>query len=46
LLYEKFRTNLARKLSSEAQQKILDVTATQARLEAMPVEDFVSLFVV
>jgi 2-methylcitrate dehydratase len=46
LLYEKFRTNLARKLSLEAQQKILDVTATQARLEAMPVEDFVSLFVV
>jgi len=46
LLYEKFRTNLARKLSPEAQQKILDATATQARLEAMPVEDFVSLFVV
>jgi 2-methylcitrate dehydratase len=46
LLYEKFRTNLARKLSPEAQQKILDVTAAQARLEAMPVEDFVSLFVV
>jgi len=46
LLYEKFRTNLARKLSPEAQQKILDVTATQDRLEAMPVEDFVSLFVV
>jgi 2-methylcitrate dehydratase len=46
LLLEKFRTNLARKLSLETQQKILDVTATQARLEAMPVEDFVSLFVV
>ena len=46
LLLDKFRTNLARKLSPEAQQKILDVTATQARLEAMPVEDFVSLFVV
>jgi 2-methylcitrate dehydratase len=44
LLYEKFRTNLARKLSPEAQQKILDVTATQARLETMPVEDFVTLF--
>jgi 2-methylcitrate dehydratase len=46
LLYEKFSTNLARKLSPEAQQKILDATATQNRLEAMPVEEFVSMFVV
>jgi len=46
LLLEKFRTNLARKLSPEAQNKILAATSEQATLEAMPVEDFVSLFVV
>jgi len=46
LLLEKFRTNLARKLSPEAQKKILAATSEQATLEAMPVEDFVSMFVV
>jgi len=46
LLIEKFRTNLARKLSQEAQKKILAATSEQATLESMPVEDFVSMFVV
>jgi len=46
LLLEKFRTNLARRFTPEAQQKILAATSKQATLEAMPVEDFVSLFVV
>jgi 2-methylcitrate dehydratase len=46
LLMEKFKTNLARRLPAEAQAKILDATAEQARLEAMPVDEFVSMFVV
>jgi 2-methylcitrate dehydratase len=45
LLLDKFRTNLARRLSPEAQEKILAVSLDQATLEAMPVDDFVSLFV-
>jgi 2-methylcitrate dehydratase len=46
LLLEKFRTNLARRFDAGQQQRILSATATQTALEAMPVEDFVSLFVV
>jgi 2-methylcitrate dehydratase len=46
LLLEKFRTNVARKLSPEAQKRILSATSDQATLEAMPVEDFFGLFVV
>ncbi len=46
LLWEKFRTNLARRLSEEAQGKILEATAKQAKLEAMPVDEFVEMFVV
>jgi 2-methylcitrate dehydratase len=46
LLMEKFKTNLARRLSPEAQEKILAATAEQARLEAMPVDAFVGLFTV
>jgi 2-methylcitrate dehydratase len=46
LLMEKFRSNLARRLSPATQQKILAATADQAVLEAMPVDDFVSMFVV
>jgi 2-methylcitrate dehydratase len=46
LLLEKFRTNLARRLSPEAQAKILAVSLDQATLEAMPVDAFVSLFVI
>ncbi len=46
LLLDKFRTNLARRLSPAAQEKILALTSDQERLEATPVDDFVSLFVV
>ena len=45
LLMDKFRTNLARRLSSEAQQKILAATADQANLEAMPVDELVAMFI-
>ena len=44
LLLEKFKTNLARRLSPEAQETILAATADQLQLEAMPVDQFVSLF--
>ncbi len=46
LLMEKFKTNLARRLSPEAQEKIFEATAEQAQLEAMPVDEFVGMFVV
>jgi 2-methylcitrate dehydratase len=46
LLIEKFRGNLERRLSPEAREKILQVAMDQAALEAMAVDEFVSLFVV
>ena len=44
LLMEKFRTHLARGLPAERQQAILDVSLDPARLEAMPVPDYVDLY--
>ncbi|MFZ2237723.1 MAG: bifunctional 2-methylcitrate dehydratase/aconitate hydratase [Dokdonella sp.] len=46
LLVEKFRTNLARRLSVERQQEILDCSLTQVKLEAMAVNDYVDLYAV
>lgn len=46
LLLEKFRTNLARRFDAEQRQRILDASSDQAKLEAMPVDDYVSLYVV
>ncbi|MEO6981964.1 MAG: 2-methylcitrate dehydratase, partial [Edaphobacter sp.] len=46
LLLDKFRINLARKFSPQVQQRILDVCASQAELDAMPVDRFVEMFVV
>jgi 2-methylcitrate dehydratase len=46
LLVEKFKTNLARKFPVKQQQAILDVSLDQARLEAMPVNEYVDLFVI
>ncbi|HXE14402.1 MAG TPA: bifunctional 2-methylcitrate dehydratase/aconitate hydratase [Bryobacteraceae bacterium] len=45
LLMEKFRKNLARRFSSEAQEKILAASSDQARLEAMPVDSYINLYV-
>ncbi|MBZ0086896.1 MAG: bifunctional 2-methylcitrate dehydratase/aconitate hydratase [Thermomonas sp.] len=45
LLEEKFRRNLARRFDADRQQAILDVTLDQARLEALPVQDFMALLV-
>lgn len=46
LLVEKFRTNLARRFPARQQQAILAVSLDQARLEAMPVNEYVDLYVI
>jgi len=46
VLVEKFRTNLARRFPAKQQRAILDVVQDAARLEAMPVHEFVDLFVI
>ncbi len=46
LLLEKFKTNLVRRFDKAQQQRILDASSDQAKLEAMPVDDYVSLYVV
>jgi 2-methylcitrate dehydratase len=45
LLIEKFRTNLARRFGDQQQHSILDASLTRAQLEAMPVRDYVDLYV-
>lgn len=46
LLEAKFRTNLARKFPAKQQAAILDVSLDQAKLEAMPVNEYVDLYVI
>ena len=46
LLIEKFRTNLRRRFAEDQQQRILDVSLDPARLDAMPVNEYVDLYVV
>jgi 2-methylcitrate dehydratase len=46
LLVEKFKINLARRFPAKQQQRILDASLDQKALEAMPVCDFVDLFVI
>ncbi|WP_250529315.1 bifunctional 2-methylcitrate dehydratase/aconitate hydratase [Caballeronia sp. ATUFL_F1_KS4A] len=46
LLVEKFRTNLARRFPQKQQQAILAVSLDQATLEAMPVNEYVDLYVI
>ncbi len=46
VLVEKFRRNLAMKLAPRKARQIMDACGDQEHLEAMPVLDFVSLFVV
>jgi 2-methylcitrate dehydratase len=45
LLEDKFRTNLARRFPARQQHAILDVSLDQARLESMPVHEYVDLYV-
>jgi 2-methylcitrate dehydratase len=46
LLVEKFRTNLGRCFARPQQQKILDISLDQTRLERMGVSDYIDLYVV
>lgn len=46
LLEDKFRTNLARQFPAKQQQRILDVSLDQNALEAMPVHEYVDLYVI
>ncbi len=46
LLEAKFRTNLARRFPAKQQQTILDASLDQDKLEAMPVHEYVDLYVI
>jgi 2-methylcitrate dehydratase len=46
LLEAKFRKNLARRFPAKRQQAILDVSLDQQRLESMPVQEYVDLYVI
>lgn len=46
LLEAKFKTNLARRFPAKQQKAILDVSLDQAKLEAMPVHEYVDLYVI
>jgi 2-methylcitrate dehydratase len=46
LLVEKFKTNLRRRFPEAQQQRILEASLDRARLEAMPVHEYVGLYVV
>jgi 2-methylcitrate dehydratase len=44
LLVEKFKTNLRRRFTDDRQQRILAASLDHARLEAMPVNEYVDLY--
>jgi 2-methylcitrate dehydratase len=46
VLVEKFKTNLARRFPGKQQKAILDVSLDQKKLEAMPVNEYVDLYVI
>jgi 2-methylcitrate dehydratase len=46
LLVEKFIHNLRRRFAEEQQQRILDVSLDRERLDAMPVNEYVDLYIV
>jgi 2-methylcitrate dehydratase len=45
LLVEKFKTNLRRRFPELQQQRILDASLDRARLESMPVNEYVDLYI-
>ena len=45
-LVEKFKINLARQFPTRQQQRILDVSLDRARLEQMPVNEYMDLFII
>jgi 2-methylcitrate dehydratase len=44
LLVDKFKTNLRRRFAEGLQRRILDVSLDRARLESMPVHEYVDLY--
>lgn len=46
VLVEKFRTNLIRRFAAKQQKAIMDICLDQSMLEAMPVNEFVDMFVI
>jgi 2-methylcitrate dehydratase len=46
ILIEKFRTNLARRFPAKEQKAILEISLDQKKLEAMPVNEYVDLYVI
>ena len=46
LLIEKFKINLARQFPARQQQRILDVSLDRQRLEQMPVNDYLDLYII
>lgn len=46
LLVEKFKTNLRRRFPEAQQQRILDVSLDAGRLDAVPVHEYVDLYVI
>jgi 2-methylcitrate dehydratase len=46
LLVEKFKVNLARRFPAKQQEAILAASMDQATLEAMPVNEYVDLYVI
>ena len=45
-LVEKFKINLARQFPTRQQQRILDVSLDRTRLEQMPVNEYLDLFII
>lgn len=45
LLVDKFKTNLARRFASDQQKRILDASLDATHLDAMPVNEYVDLYV-
>ncbi len=46
ILVEKFKTNLARRFPAKEQKAILDISLDQKKLEAVPVNEYVDLYVI
>jgi 2-methylcitrate dehydratase len=46
LLVEKFKTNLARRFPEKQRQAILDASLDQTKLETMPVNEYVDMYVI
>ncbi len=46
MLVEKFRTNLARRFPAKQQHAILEASLDAGRLDAMPVHEYMDLYVI